>query len=217
VGAGEHERERAGQLDIDLAHHHPAADHVDRVGLADPFLQRDRGLAGVLGDVVEGLALGEQLLTRAERLLPGGDAGADRPPSPPGRRPAVAGRPGRCRSRRARERRPGASRRRGRGPGGRSSSWPRNASAASPVQADELSLDTFADASAKTFPAPVTSAAAELSDAASPGVGSKPSAGNSRTATCPSRVRSPAGRGPVVRDVISSSTGTPLLTGFGWF
>jgi hypothetical protein len=26
-----------------------------------------------------------------------------------------------------------------------------------------------------------------------------------------------AGRGPVVQDVISSSTGTPLLTGFGWF
>jgi hypothetical protein len=85
------------------------------------------------------------------------------------------------------------------------------------VQADELSLDTLADASENTVPAPVTSAAAELSAAASPGAGSKPSAGNSRTATCPSRVRSPAGRGPAVLDVISSSTGTPLLTGFGWF
>ena len=59
-------------------------------------------------------------------------------------------------------------------------SWPRNASAASPVQPDEFSLVTLADASPNTLPVPATSAAAELSAPGSPGAGSKPSAGNSR-------------------------------------
>ncbi len=71
---------------------------------------------------------------------------------------------------------------------GRSLSWPRKASAASPVQADELSLDTFADASENTVPAPRTSDAAAETAAVSPGAGSNPSAGNSRVAMLTSRV-----------------------------